>query len=415
MVSLRKGVLKIEFDTDNRAKNFYEFTFLLNMVVVFAFYEVKLVAPIAAIIMFVASLILVMKKNKNRITVPYITVWYFILILYGSLSALWAQFFSTYTFNFITRLIIILLISTSVSIYVDNMDDLNRIMNLFVAGALIIALLEFTAVPSDGWQSGRVGSYFSNNNPNDITIWMDFATIIAFYQAYVNGKKSMYLPVLIFVTFCVFSGSRKGLLAAVCGPMMIVLLFVKKNAYVLRIIAAIVLVLGIAVLVMENDTLYSAIGQRFDTMFDFLTGEGNDGSMSIRQFYISVAKEMFNESPIIGKGMGNFALYLNNRYSLGLFYSHNNYWQLLSELGLVGLFIYYSMYVYCFVVFLRYYFVEKRKVSVLFITAITMMAVLDSGIISYSSKYGQLVIAVICCATYAIKTDGGRKYNMNRQ
>ena len=100
---------------------------------------------------------------------------------------------------------------------------------------------------------------------------------------------------------------------------------------------------------------------------------------------------------------------------MGKFYSHNNYWQLLSELGLVGCMLYYSMYVFCLIKLLKYYFADGRKASVLFITAIIMMAVLDTGIVSYSSKYGQLVIAIIYCATYAIQSDGGRKYGMNKQ
>ena len=157
---------------------------------------------------------------------------------------------------------------------------------------------------------------------------------------------------------------------------------------------------------MENDTLYTVIGRRFDSMIDYIKGEGTDGSIALRQRYIAAAKSMFNESPIIGKGMGNYSRILESEYFLGNFYSHNNYWQLLSD---------FSMYVYCVVIFLRAYFVEKRKISVLFITAITMMIVLDSGIISYSSKYGQLVIAIIYCATYAIHSDGGRKYSMKRQ
>ena len=166
---------------------------------------------------------------------------------------------------------------------------------------------------------------------------------------------------------------------------------------------------------MENDTLYTVIGRRFDSMIDYIKGEGTDGSIALRRRYIAAAKSMFNESPIIGKGMGNYSRILESEYFLGNFYSHNNYWQILSELGLIGFLIYFSMYVYCVVIFLRAYFVEKRKISALFITAITMMIVLDSGIISYSSKYGQLVIAIIYCATYAIHSDGGRKYSMKRQ
>ena len=196
---------------------------------------------------------------------------------------------------------------------------------------------------------------------------------------------------------------------------MIVFLSVGKKNYFLRIIAALLLGTAVLMLVMENDTLYTVIGRRFEAMFDYFTGEGSDGSILLRQRYIAAAKSMFSESPIIGKGMGNYSRILESEYYLGNFYSHNNYWQILSELGLIGFVIYFSMYAYCSVIFLRAYFVEKRKISVLFITVMAMMMVLDSGIISYSSKYGQLVIAILYCATYAIHSDGGRKYSMKRQ
>lgn len=385
------------------------------MVIVFAFYRVPIIAPVAAVFMFVASLLVLLEKSKNRIMIPYITVWYLTLILYGGLSGLWAQFFTSYNITFVIKLCVILLISTSVAVYVDTMEDLDRIMSLFVAGAVIIVLLEFSAVPSGGWKNGSVGSYFSGNNPNDITVWIDLASAIAFYRAYVNGKKWMYPLVALFVTFCVFSSSRKGLLASIAAPVMIVFLSVGKKNYFLRIIAALLLGTAVLMLVMENDTLYTVIGRRFEAMFDYFTGEGSDGSIALRRRYIEAAKSMFSESPIIGKGMGNYSRILESEYYLGNFYSHNNYWQILSELGLIGFVIYFSMYAYCSVIFLRAYFVEKRKISVLFITVMTMMIVLDSGIISYSSKYGQLVIAILYCATYAIHSDGGRRYSMKRQ
>ena len=385
------------------------------MVVVFAFYNVANVAPLVAIVMFAASFFVLLEKSKNRIMIPYITVWYLTLILYGGLSGIWAQFFTSYNITFVIKLCIILLISTSVAVYVDTMEDLDRIMSLFVAGALIIVLLECTAVPPGGWKNGSVGSYFSGNNPNDITVWIDLASAIAFYRAYVDGKKWMYPLVAVFIAFCVFSSSRKGLLASIAGPMMIVFLSVGKKNYFLRIIAALLIGTAVLMLVMENDTLYTVIGRRFEAMFDYFTGEGSDGSIALRRRYIEAAKSMFNESPIIGKGMGNYSRILESEYYLGNFYSHNNYWQILSELGLIGFVIYFSMYVYCSVIFLRAYFVERRKIAVLFITVMTMMIVLDSGIISYSSKFGQLVIAILYCATYAIHSDGGRKYSMKRQ
>ena len=380
------------------------------MVVIFALYKVAVVASLSAILMFAASVIVMMERNKQRIMIPYATIWFLVLILFGALSGMWAKFLTAYNISFISRLMIILLTTTSVSVYIDERDDLERIMSMFLCGAVIIALLEFSAVPSDGWKLGSVGHYFSGNNPNDITLWMDFAMIIAFYRAYINNKKSMYLIAIMMLIFCAFSSSRKGLLAAIAGPLMIVFLSVRKRSYPLRIALAVILSVLLIMLVMENDLLYSAIGKRMDSMFDFLKGDQTDGSMGLRKYYISVAKEMFKESPLIGKGMGNFSRILATEYSGGYFYSHNNYWQILSELGLIGFFIYYSMYAYCMISFLKSYFTFRSKLSVLFLTALTMMFALDSGIISYCSKYAQLVLSIIISATYSLRNGVNSNY-----
>ena len=95
MISLKNGVLRINSGDQSRARRLYEFAFLLNMVIVFAFYRVPIIAPAAAVFMFVASFLVLLEKSKNRIMIPYITVWYLTLILYGGLSGLWAQFFTS--------------------------------------------------------------------------------------------------------------------------------------------------------------------------------------------------------------------------------------------------------------------------------------------------------------------------------
>ena len=51
MVSLRKGILRINFGSESKARQVYEFAFLLNIVVIFAFYRVPIVAPATAVFM----------------------------------------------------------------------------------------------------------------------------------------------------------------------------------------------------------------------------------------------------------------------------------------------------------------------------------------------------------------------------
>ena len=117
----------------------------------------------------------------------------------------------------------------------------------------------------------------------------------------------MYPLVAVFIVFCAFSSSRKGLLASLAAPIMIVFLSVEKKNYFFRIITALAIGVVVLLVVMENDTLYTVIGRRFDSMIDYIRGEGKDGSMALRQRYIAAAKSMFSESPIIGKGMGNYS------------------------------------------------------------------------------------------------------------
>ena len=105
--------------------------------------------------------------------------------------------------------------------------------------------------------------------------------------------------------------------------------------------------------------------------------------------------------------MGNFRSIIEAEYATGKYYTHNNYWQLLSELGIIGFIIYYSMYAYCFVIFARNYLQRRSQMSILFLTCIVLMFVLDEGVVSYCSKYGQLVVAIMYAATY---TSSVREY-----
>lgn len=405
MISLNKGVLRIEHTNRDKAKLFYEVAFLLNMVIIFACYQIKMVASVAACAMFAASVLLLFSKNKTKVILPYNALWYLGLITFGLISGFWAKFLVSSNISFTLRLLMILLIITSVSIYVDNMQDLNRILSLFLAGTLIIVFIELTAFIPNGLESGGFGSHYSGCNPNDITVWLDFACAIAFYRAYVDGKKYMYLVSLGLILLCAFSGSRKGLIVAIAAPVMIVFLSIRKRNYILRIILAVVLVALALSVIMENDVLYSIIGKRIESMVDYYSGNGNDGSITLREYFISVAKEMFESSPLIGKGMGNFAQMLSKDYGVGAYYSHNNYWQLLSELGLIGCGIYYAMYVYCAAVLLKMYFTSQSKMSVLMLTMIVVMFALDTGIVSYCSKFAQLIIVIIYCSTYVIRNE----------
>lgn len=412
MISLSKGVLKIKYNSLEKAKLFYELTFVLNMVVIFAFYSIKMVASVTALLMFFASCVLLFEKNEKRILLPYISIWYLVLIIYVVFSNMWAtRFVGSSIFSQTLRYLIILLTTTSVSFYVDDQKDIHKLLDLFVLSSFIIAVLEFAATPFNELSDGSLGNHFSGCNPNDITVWIDFAVAIAFYKAYCEGKRSMYLVTLIFIMFCALSSSRKGFAASLAGPLMIVLLSFNKRGYVLRVVLAIALIIGAWELMMKNEYLYEAIGRRFDRMMDYVRGDRIDRSMQLREYFIDVAKSMFKDSPIIGNGIESFQLLMSEEYFIEAGYAHNNYWQLLSELGLVGLVLYYGMYIYIAVSLFKSFFIKKNGISLLFLTGLVMMAVLETGTVSFDSKFAQLIIAIIYCSTYALDSGGEMQQN----
>lgn len=406
MVSLKKGILKIKYTALEKAKLLYEFAFVLNMVVIFAGYSTEKVASFTAIFLFVASCWVLFEKNKNKIIIPFVSIWYLIFIIYIGFSNLWASYFVGLDIvRLVLRYLIILLTTTSVAIYVDDTKDLDKIVDLFILSTLIIVALEFSAAPVKSLGNGKFGWYYSRCNPNDITVWFDFAALASFYRAYNNGKRWMYLVTALMVVCCALSSSRKGFAAALAGPFMIVFFSFRKQGYFLRVALAVALAIGAAVLVMENEVLYSAIGVRYDQMFTYIQGGKVDTSTRLRTFFIDYAREMFKASPIIGNGIASFSIYVGTTEVGRSAYAHNNYWQILSELGVVGFVLYYSMYAYIICSLIKSYFARRKDEAALFISIIAMILMLEMGIVSIGSKFSQMIIAVAYCASYVLSND----------
>ena len=107
--------------------------------------------------------------------------------------------------------------------------------------------------------------------------------------------------------------------------------------------------------------------------------------------------------------MGNFARIIDEVYKLEGVYSHNNYWQILSELGLIGFFLYYSLYITTIIRLIKASFVNKSRICLMFLCFMILLMLLETGLVTYNSKMPHVVIAIAYAATYIGEMDG-RKY-----
>lgn len=412
MVSFKNGVLKIQRGEENTARIIYEICFVLNAVTLFAFNDIKFIGTLTGILMLFASMLLWIGRRAEKVTIPYNAVWYALFTAYSAASSLWSEYINADMASYFLRMVVIIAMITSISIYVDKPEDLERIIKLYIFSMLVIVLMEFATVPFEEWSKGSMGSHFSGSNPNGVAFLAFCAELMAFYEFYSRGKKRYIFLVALFLVFIILSSSRKALFASVAGPVLFVLLSTYKKNYFFNIVAVFTLAALVIFFIMTDENAYNAIGKRFTSMFTFWFERRHhkvDNSLYMRSYYIELAKKMFAEAPLFGKGMGNFAKIIDNVYMLEGVYSHNNFWQILSELGIVGFLIYYSMYFVIIVRLAKGAFINKSRMNLLFLTFMILLVVLETGLVTYNSKMPHVVIAIAYAATYVGEMDG-RKY-----
>ncbi len=412
MVSFKDGVLKIQRSEDNTARTIYEICFVVNALTLFVFNDVKFIGTLTGVLMLFASMLLWIGRRAEKVTIPYNTIWYALFTAYSASSGLWSSYINADMASYFLRMVVIIAMITSISIYVDKPEDLERIIKLYIFSMLAIVLMEFATVPFDEWSKGSMGSHFSGSNPNGVAFIVFCAELMAFYEFYSRGKKRYLLLVAVFLVFIILSSSRKATFASIAGPILFVLLSTYKKNYFFNIIVVLTISILIIFFIMTDENAYNAVGRRFASMMSFMFENRHhkvDNSLYMRTYYIELAKKMFAESPLFGKGMGNFAKIIDNVYSLEGVYSHNNFWQILSELGLVGFLIYYSMYFVIIVRLAKGAFINKSRINMLFLTFMILLVVLETGLVTYHSKMPHIVIAIAYAATYVGEMDG-RQY-----
>ena len=160
----------------------------------------------------------------------------------------------------------------------------------------------------------------------------------------------------------------------------------KYTAIVIAAVAA------VYYLIMNVPAFYAVIGERLEGLFGMLNGDfaHADGSSKIRSQMIQMGMQKWFSSPLWGYGFDSFKYY--NRSMIGLFYySHNNFVELLYDLGIIGFVIYYWFY------WKLFYTAWKGKISYtpeirsFVIGFVLSMLVFEYGAVNYTSTAFQIM------------------------
>lgn len=207
--------------------------------------------------------------------------------------------------------------------------------------------------------------------------------------------KKWYVLFTINIFIVVLSMSRKAIVFLVLP---LVFYYVVANKNPLKKLRSVVLVTLICVsgyiAIMNVPFLYNYVGRGIDTLLGFLQTSTGDTSAAGRMTRITWGMRWFNEHPFIGHGAMNYNyLFGGVESTTKMVVADNNFIELLVNYGVIGLIVYYGIYVSFFVrSFKNRRQFDKEKIAALGI--LISLLVSDYGSSSYIYMHSQMLLAV---------------------
>lgn len=276
--------------------------------------------------------------------------------------------------------------------------DIERLLKImmwagFILGLYTIMFYGVDALEDTLQSEGRLDNAFANVN----TIGMACCKSVVI-ALYLFRQKRNYIHLLFCLPSIIIiagSGSRKALVMLILG-----LLFVflyqnrekKKSKKFLKIIGSL-LILSIIVYAGISSGIFAGSMARMDGLIASFTGEGEvDHSSYLRELYRLLGFQQFLDTPILGIGMGNARILALSATGHDC-YLHCNYAELAANGGIIGLILYYWIYIPIIRKEFRARKIDSYAPAILFLVFLQLL--MDYGAVSYFSKQTYFLLMVV--------------------
>lgn len=346
-------------------------------------------------IMFVLAGVHWILKNRKSKQIDYAQlVWYIVFFIFCYMSKSWS------TNVLYVHQVIVLMRGLLITIFVliEYMTDFNnwkRFLKIFVFACLTHGIYATITTPYSNFGTNLFGAatgYYFNNIAQIIA----FGVCVAVYLYYEEGNIMWWLVIGVMCAVIGITGSRKAILMAI-GFIIIFILFSKQHTIkrIRQIILSIVILIGLYYLVMTNDFLYEQIGSRLATVFAIF-GRNDiqaDYSTLERLYLIDQGWNLFLNNKVHGVGINNFKAHVGGYLGAIPKYAHNNYIELLSDLGLIGFVLYYIRYLYLAIACIKN---RINNTDLLICAMMAILLILEYGNVTYYFVQYQIVLIIIC-------------------
>lgn len=291
----------------------------------------------------IISMVLIVFENGLSLKLDVSTKWYFVFLLFCACSI-------TYSINpagSIKRTLLILLMCLNmycIGIYASKENNLTTIKRAFMyMGPLLViyVMLKNGIGITNNYRFG-----YGIINENTMAFELMISASITYKTALKNRWRPLYFVVLGLDVLGIFLCSSRSAYAALFMDFGLTYLMAHRFSVrnIFNVISlGITSLIGLSVLSWlsgQNSIVKVGMDRLFST-FDIIRGTSNDLSVASRYKMIEFGLNCFRESPIVGHGIDAF----KNLYPYKEAYAHNNYIELLVDVGIIGLIIYYIAFV----------------------------------------------------------------------
>lgn len=343
------------------------------------------------ILLCCSGIILKRRKFNSRFF-----LWYFIFFVYSMFSILYSPNFSVSAEMF-SYIFTAMIYSLSFITFLQLSNSYLIIKYIYIIVSIFVGINLILNFSQLHWWS-RLGESFGMNE-NMVALYFLIPWCFALTELSNSKKvvKCLNLSAVIVCSYVILlSGSKKALFAAFLFAL--VYYFVKsqnplKKFKVLILISIIAII--VFQMIMKVPRLYNILGYRLEAMFfTFQTNSfGNVGSSTAeRGDMIKYAISLFKSSPLVGHGINSFkVLYgLETGHSA---YAHNNYAEILADLGFIGFIAFYSIY---FQIIKRILINRKKKKELAeFIAFLVMLLFFDIAMVTYYDTRILMLISIV--------------------
>jgi len=298
------------------------------------------------------TFIILMFININSFRLNFYHLWFIVFLLVQVLSLFWARDVDVSLPTIMSTISRGMLLIPIVG-FVNNSIQLIKIVKLFIFASIINLIILLTQINLSSIGDIELGVHLTGGiwAANSIGLWAATVVLTIFL---INSKlewslSSIFVVIFqfIFAIVVLITGSRGSLLLLILGFLFIGLNRNRKH-FIFNVTKSLILVILLFYLSINVPLLNGIIGFRVVNLFNNIVyGNQLDSSSQVRIQMIKYGLEWISKSPFLGYGINNFRILYNQISGIEV-YSHSNYIELLIGIGLIGTFVYYSIFVKIF-------------------------------------------------------------------